>query len=289
MVPVPRSIDSWELPGLLLGGAVATILGILDDTFQLRARWQLLGQVLLALLAVVAGITVNSINNPFGPGNISLDRAVRGRVHGAVGRRDDQQHQLHRRAGRPVVGDRADRRGDARADHAHVRRRPAVRRRAVLRARRVAAGLPALELPPGVDLHRDQRRDVRGLHARGAVDPGHGEGRRGAARPGRADHRHVLDHRPAPGHGPVAVHPGPGPHPPPAARPRPVAQPDRARDLRPVHRARGDDVRALGHRPAVRVHGPGRAVRAGAVPADPRETADALEAETYEEPPPPYA
>ena len=72
LVPVPRSIDSWELAGLLLGGAVATILGILDDTFQLRARWQLAGQVLLALLAVVAGITVNSINNPFGPGNISL-------------------------------------------------------------------------------------------------------------------------------------------------------------------------------------------------------------------------
>jgi UDP-GlcNAc:undecaprenyl-phosphate/decaprenyl-phosphate GlcNAc-1-phosphate transferase len=72
LAPVPRSIDSWELPGLILGGVVATILGILDDTFQLRARWQLLGQVVLALLAVVAGITVNSINNPFGPGNISL-------------------------------------------------------------------------------------------------------------------------------------------------------------------------------------------------------------------------
>ena len=40
---------------LLLGGAVATVLGVLDDTFQLRARWQLLGQVLLALLAVRRG------------------------------------------------------------------------------------------------------------------------------------------------------------------------------------------------------------------------------------------
>jgi UDP-GlcNAc:undecaprenyl-phosphate GlcNAc-1-phosphate transferase len=71
-VPVPRSIESAELLGLLLGGAVATLLGVLDDTFQLRARWQFLGQIAVALLAVVAGITVTFINNPFGPGSISL-------------------------------------------------------------------------------------------------------------------------------------------------------------------------------------------------------------------------
>src|SRR4029079_1757469 len=46
---------------------------VLDDTLQLRARWQLLGQVALAALAVVAGITVTFINNPFGTGNITLD------------------------------------------------------------------------------------------------------------------------------------------------------------------------------------------------------------------------
>ena len=71
-VPVPRNIQPEELVGLLAGGAVATALGILDDTFQLRARWQLLGQLLLALLAVLAGITVTFIANPFGPGNIVL-------------------------------------------------------------------------------------------------------------------------------------------------------------------------------------------------------------------------
>jgi UDP-GlcNAc:undecaprenyl-phosphate GlcNAc-1-phosphate transferase len=57
---------------LLAGGVVATVLGVLDDTYQLRARWQLLGQLALALLVVGAGITVTFINNPFGPGSIAL-------------------------------------------------------------------------------------------------------------------------------------------------------------------------------------------------------------------------
>ena len=71
-VPVPRTITPEELVGLLVGGAVAALLGVLDDTFQLRARWQLLGQLALALFAVLAGITVTFIANPFGPGNIVL-------------------------------------------------------------------------------------------------------------------------------------------------------------------------------------------------------------------------
>ena len=41
-VPVPRTIEPAALVGLLAGGVVATALGVLDDTFQLRARWQLL-------------------------------------------------------------------------------------------------------------------------------------------------------------------------------------------------------------------------------------------------------
>ena len=71
-VPVPRTLEPSELVALLAGGVVATVLGVLDDTFQLRARWQLLGQLALAGLAVAAGITVTSLNNPFGPGNIIL-------------------------------------------------------------------------------------------------------------------------------------------------------------------------------------------------------------------------
>jgi UDP-GlcNAc:undecaprenyl-phosphate GlcNAc-1-phosphate transferase len=72
IVLVPRTIDPSELVGLLLGGAIATLIGVVDDTLQLRARWQLLGQVALAAFAVLAGITVTFINNPFGSDNIIL-------------------------------------------------------------------------------------------------------------------------------------------------------------------------------------------------------------------------
>jgi UDP-GlcNAc:undecaprenyl-phosphate GlcNAc-1-phosphate transferase len=71
-VPVPRGLDPVELAALFAGGVLATILGVLDDTFQLRARWQLMGQLLLALVAVGAGIVVANINNPFGPGSLAL-------------------------------------------------------------------------------------------------------------------------------------------------------------------------------------------------------------------------
>jgi UDP-GlcNAc:undecaprenyl-phosphate GlcNAc-1-phosphate transferase len=73
LVAITRTISQSEMAALLVGGAVATILGVLDDTLQLRARWQLVGQVALAVGAVIAGISVHVLNNPFGPGNIVLD------------------------------------------------------------------------------------------------------------------------------------------------------------------------------------------------------------------------
>jgi UDP-GlcNAc:undecaprenyl-phosphate/decaprenyl-phosphate GlcNAc-1-phosphate transferase len=72
LVAVTRIVSPGEIVALLVGGAAATILGVLDDTLQLRARWQLLGQLVLAVGAVIAGISVSFLNNPFGPGNIIL-------------------------------------------------------------------------------------------------------------------------------------------------------------------------------------------------------------------------
>src|SRR5438132_211085 len=57
---------------LLGGGAAAALLGAADDYYQLRARWQFLGQLGLALVAIVIGIGVDFVANPFGPGLLFL-------------------------------------------------------------------------------------------------------------------------------------------------------------------------------------------------------------------------
>ena len=64
------TIPANELAALLLGGAAAAALGGIDDFLDLRARWQLIGQIALALFAVGAGIVIDYINDPFGPGII---------------------------------------------------------------------------------------------------------------------------------------------------------------------------------------------------------------------------
>ncbi|MGH2463946.1 MAG: MraY family glycosyltransferase, partial [Candidatus Limnocylindrales bacterium] len=61
------------------GAAAAAALGFLDDKFQLRARWQLLMQVGLAIGAVAAGVMVDFVYNPAGSGVIPFS------THFAVG------------------------------------------------------------------------------------------------------------------------------------------------------------------------------------------------------------
>ena len=69
-VPTPLNITGGDFIALFAGGAVAALIGLLDDLYDLRARWQLLGQVLLALAAALLGIGVSVVNNPFGDGVI---------------------------------------------------------------------------------------------------------------------------------------------------------------------------------------------------------------------------
>jgi UDP-GlcNAc:undecaprenyl-phosphate/decaprenyl-phosphate GlcNAc-1-phosphate transferase len=67
---VAEVIAPNELAALLLGGAAAAALGAIDDFLDLRARWQLVGQIGLALFAVWAGLQIDFINNPIGQGVI---------------------------------------------------------------------------------------------------------------------------------------------------------------------------------------------------------------------------
>jgi len=75
VLPVGRigPLTTAELVALVGGGALAALLGVLDDYFDLRARWQLLAQLVLAFLVVALGIGVDVVNNPFGPGVIRLE------------------------------------------------------------------------------------------------------------------------------------------------------------------------------------------------------------------------
>ncbi len=72
-VPVPATFKPSGAIALLLGGAAAAALGAADDLFDLRARWQLAGQLVLAGAAVALGIVINFINNPLGGGVIRFE------------------------------------------------------------------------------------------------------------------------------------------------------------------------------------------------------------------------
>ncbi len=63
---VPTNIDLVDVVGLLIGGALATAFGVIDDALDLRARWQFAGQLGLALFAIATGYVVVFIANPLG-------------------------------------------------------------------------------------------------------------------------------------------------------------------------------------------------------------------------------
>jgi UDP-GlcNAc:undecaprenyl-phosphate/decaprenyl-phosphate GlcNAc-1-phosphate transferase len=69
-MPGNGSVSTINLVGLFGGAILATVIGALDDRFDLRARWQFLGQLVLAAIAIACAITVAKIGNPFGSEDI---------------------------------------------------------------------------------------------------------------------------------------------------------------------------------------------------------------------------
>ena len=67
-IPKLLSIGPVEYTALFGGAIAGAAFGFLDDRYQLRARWQLGAQLALAAVALLAGITIDFINNPFGAG-----------------------------------------------------------------------------------------------------------------------------------------------------------------------------------------------------------------------------
>ena len=55
-----------DLVGILIGGTMITVLGVLDDVYQLPAKVKLLGQIAAACVLVLFDIRIEWVNNPFG-------------------------------------------------------------------------------------------------------------------------------------------------------------------------------------------------------------------------------
>ena len=71
-IHLPRLVHSNETHGgvvhtwAMLGGAVLiALVGALDDVFDLRPQWKLLGQIAAAFVAVEAGVVVTDVTIPF--------------------------------------------------------------------------------------------------------------------------------------------------------------------------------------------------------------------------------
>lgn len=72
VLPSLGALPGPALVALLGGVGLAAGLGLIDDRWDLRARWQLAFQVILALIALAAGVAIEFVNNPFGQGTIGF-------------------------------------------------------------------------------------------------------------------------------------------------------------------------------------------------------------------------
>mgnify|MGYP003703582543 CR=1 FL=1 len=61
---------------LLLGTLIAGVIGFVDDRYDLRARWQIIGQLLISLIPIAFGLRILFVSNPFGSGVLLFPDAV---------------------------------------------------------------------------------------------------------------------------------------------------------------------------------------------------------------------
>ena len=69
-------LTSAGAAALLLGTVVAGVIGLIDDRYDLRARWQIIGQFLIALIPIAFGLRITFISNPLGAGDLLFPDAI---------------------------------------------------------------------------------------------------------------------------------------------------------------------------------------------------------------------
>jgi UDP-GlcNAc:undecaprenyl-phosphate GlcNAc-1-phosphate transferase len=73
----PQIVKRPQIVALIGGAVLAAGIGLLDDWYQLRARWQFGGQFVLAGVAVALGVAVTSLADPLEPhGTLLIGGAV---------------------------------------------------------------------------------------------------------------------------------------------------------------------------------------------------------------------
>jgi UDP-GlcNAc:undecaprenyl-phosphate GlcNAc-1-phosphate transferase len=60
------TISGQTLAVLFFGVGLAAAFGYIDDRWQIRARWQALSQLVLAVITIAAGVTITFVYNPLG-------------------------------------------------------------------------------------------------------------------------------------------------------------------------------------------------------------------------------
>ncbi len=69
---IPEEVRTPRFTLTALAAVLGLAVGLLDDAFDLRARWQMLGYLLIAGVIVAAGIRIEFVNDPRGDGVITL-------------------------------------------------------------------------------------------------------------------------------------------------------------------------------------------------------------------------
>src|SRR6185503_678963 len=69
---IPEEVRSPRFTLTAIAAVLGMSVGFIDDAFELRARWQFLGNMLVAFVIIIAGIHIDHIDDPLGSGLIEL-------------------------------------------------------------------------------------------------------------------------------------------------------------------------------------------------------------------------